>query len=239
MKYIYGPIKSRRLGYSLGISLTPRKICSLDCVYCQLGKTTHRTKERKEYLKIEEVLEEIRQWIKENPSEIKKLDYMTFSGFGEPTLNTKFGQLIIEIKKTASVKVAVITNSTFVSDPAVRKELLTADLIVPSLDAVEQDIFEKVDLPAEGIKVEEIIDGLIKLRKEYSGKIWLEVMFIKGINDDIGHIRKLKAIIGQINPDKIQINSPIRKTKEQKISSVQKEKLEEIKQIFGSKAEII
>lgn len=239
MKHIYGPIRSRRLGFSLGISLTPRKVCSLDCVYCQLGKTTRRTIERKEYIKIEEILKEIKQWIKDNPEEIKKLNYITFSGFGEPTLNTKFGQLILEIKKTASVKVAVITNSTFISGALVRKELLNADLIVPSLDAIEQDIFEKVDLPAAGIKIESIIDGLIKLRKEYSGKIWLEVMFIKGINDDIGHIKKLKIAIDRINPDKIQINSPIRKTKEQKISSLEKEKLEEIKRIFGNKAEII
>ncbi|MFH1440967.1 MAG: radical SAM protein [Candidatus Omnitrophota bacterium] len=239
MKYIYGPIRSRRLGFSLGISLTPRKTCSFDCVYCQLGKTTHRTAERKEYLKIEEVLEEIKQWVKENPEEVKKLDYMTFSGFGEPTLNTKFGQLILEIKKTAPVKVAVITNSTFISEPSVRKELLNADLIVPSLDAIEQDIFEKVDLPAEGIKIEDIIDGLIKLRKEYNGKIWLEVMFIKGINDETGQIKKIKAVIDRINPDKIQINSPIRKTKEQEISSLEKEKLEAIKRLFGDKAEII
>lgn len=239
MEYIYGPIKSRRLGVSLGISLVTRKACSFDCIYCQLGKTTDKTAERKEYIPIDKILEEIKLWIRGNPAEARKLDYMTFSGYGEPTLNINFGQLIIKIKELLPVRVAVITNSTFLNDPSVRKELLSADLIVPSLDAVEQEIFEKIDAPAAGINVEEIISGLIALRKEFPGKIWLEIMLVEGVNDSIVHVRKLKQTAERINPDKIQLNSPIRKTKEQDISCLALEKLREIKEIFGDKCEII
>ena len=239
MEYIYGPIKSRRLGLSLGISLVTRKVCSFDCIYCQLGKTTDRTAERKEYLSIEKILEEIKLWIKDNPAQANKLDYMTFSGYGEPTLNINFGQLITRIKDLLSVKVAVITNSTFLNDPLIRQGLLNADLIVPSLDAAEQEIFEKIDAPAAGIKIEDIISGLIALRKEFPGKIWLEIMLVEGINDSIEQIKKLKQIADKINPDKIQLNSPIRKTKEQDISCLAPEKLRKIKEIFGDKCEII
>jgi len=239
MEYIYGPIKSRRLGVSLGISLVPRKVCSFDCIYCQLGKTTDKTAQRKDYLEIEKILEEIKLWAERNPEEAKNLDYMTFSGYGEPTLNINFAQLITGIKELLPVKVAVITNSTFLNDPLIRRGLLNADLIVPSLDAAEQEIFEKIDAPAAGIKIEDVISGLIALRKEFPGKIWLEIMLIKGVNDSIEQIKKLKQIADKINPDKIQLNSPVRKRQEQNVSSLSPEKLKEIREIFGDKCEII
>ncbi len=239
MKYIYGPVNSRRLGFSLGISLTPYKVCSFDCVYCQLGKTTEKTTERKEYIDIKEILEEFKSWLAASHVKIKELNYITFSGMGEPTLNTQIGKLILEIRRLSAVPIAVITNSCFLSDPLLRKELINADLIVPSLDAATQGIFEKIDRPGKNINIESIIDGLIKLRKEYSGKFWLEVMLVKGINDDLEHINKLKEIIGRINPDKIQLNSPVRVTAEIDIVSVDRNKLEKIKEILGDKCEII
>ncbi len=239
MKYIYGPVNSRRLGFSLGVSLTPYKLCSFDCVYCQLGKTTEKTTERKEYIDIKEILEEFKLWLAANSVKIKELNYITFSGMGEPTLNTQIGRLILEIKNLAVVPIAVITNSCFLSDPLLRKELINADLIVPSLDAATQEIFEKIDRPEKNINIESIIKGLIDLRKEYSGQIWLEVMLVKGINDDFNYIDKLKEIIKKINPDKIQLNSPVRLTAEPDIVSVEREKLEKIKGILGSKCEIV
>ena len=239
MKYIYGPLKSRRLGVSLGITLTPYKICSFNCVYCQLGKTINTTSERREYIPIQEIINELKLWLQNNILEAKDLNYITLSGSGEPALNIKIGQLILEIKKITAVPVAVITNASLLNVALVRQALSCADLIIPSLDAVSPEIFTKVDRPAEDIKIEDIINGLIGLRKEFKGKIWLEVMLVKGINDDLAHIRKLKDIIDKINPEKIQLNSPVRTTAEDNVLAVDKKRLEKFKEILGDKCEII
>lgn len=239
MKYIYGPVKSRRLGLSLGVSITPYKICSFDCAYCQLGKTTFKTRERKEYVQAKEILDELRFWLENIPLESQKLNYITLSGSGEPTLNANIGILLAEIKKMTTVPLAVITNASLLSDPQVRQAVSSADLIVPSLDAVTLSIFQKIDRPGEDIRVEDIINGLVSLKKEFRGKIWLEVMLVKGFNDDLRHIKKMKEVIDQINPDKIQLNSPVRTTAEPDILPVEKNKLEKIKEILGEKCEII
>lgn len=239
MKYIYGPVKSRRLGLSLGVTLTPYKICTFDCVYCQLGKTIHKTSERKEYLKTEEIINELKLWFANNPTAARSLNYITFSGCGEPTLNIKIGEIIAEIKKITAIPIAVITNASLLNDIEVRKALATTDLILPSLDSVRPEVFTKIDRPSQDIKVEDIINGLINLKKELKGKIWLEVMLVKGINDDLRQIKKLKEIIDKINPDKIQLNSPVRTTTEPNILAVDKNKLQKIKEILGDKCEII
>jgi len=239
MKYIYGPVKSRRLGLSLGVSLTPYKICDFDCIYCQLGNTDCLTGERKEYVKRDEVINELRGWLLNNAEEAKSLNYITISGTGEPTLNIKINEIISEIKKIATLPVAVITNASLLSDPEVRLGILEADLIVPSLDAVSPEVFKQIDRPLQSIRIDEIIKGLVGLREEFRGKIWLEVMIVKGINDDLGEIRKLKEIADAINPDKIQINSPVRTTAQEGILAADKKKLEKIKEILGDKCEII
>lgn len=239
MKYIYGPVKSRRLGLSLGISLTPYKVCNFDCIYCQLGLTTKKTGKRKEYIKASDILAELKSWIKNNPLDLKKLDYITFSGMGEPTLNIALGSLISEIKKISAVPVAVITNAALLYDPQVRRDLSEAELIVPSLDAAQTRVFKKIDRPGAGISPEKIINGLVSLRKEFSGEIWLEIMLVKGVNDDSRHIKKLKIAVDKINPDKVQLNSPVRTTSLPGVLPLDKKNLEKIKQTFGRKAEII
>jgi len=239
MKYIYGPVKSRRLGLSLGVTLTPYKICSFNCVYCQLGKTINTTSQRREYIPIQEIINELKLWLQNNIIEAKDLDYITFSGSGEPTLNIKIGQLIAEIKKITAVPVAVITNASLLNVALVRQALLEADLIIPSLDAVTPEIFAKVDQPQENIDIKDIISGLIDLRKEFKGQIWLEVMLVKGINDDLAHARKLKDIIDKINPGRIQLNSPVRTTAENNVLAVDKKKLMKFKEILGDKCELI
>jgi len=239
MKYIYGPIKSRRLGLSLGISLSADKICNLDCVYCQWGSVGKTFSERKEYAKADDVILELKTWIQNNPQEFKELKFVTFSGLGEPTLNISIGKLIDQVRVITGVNIAVITNSTLLGDPLVRKEILKVDLIVPSLDAVDAVIFKQIDRPDACLKLKEIIDGLVTLRKEFSGKIWLEVMLVAGINDDFSHIEKLQKVIQLINPDKIQLNSPVRSTAEKNILGVNKIKLSKIKEILGNKAEIV
>jgi len=233
MKYVYGPIKSRRLGLSLGVSLTPYKVCSFDCIYCQLGKTTQRTNQRKEYVNIEEILGEIKSWLADNSAKAGELKFITFSGAGEPTLNTHIGSLIAGIKEITDTPVAVLTNSSHLSDPQVRQAISNASLIVPSLDAATQDVFEKIDQPEKGIRVCDIIDGLIALRKEFRGEIWLEIMLIKGLNDSPEYIKKLKEVIERIKPDKVQLNSPVRKTLQQDVCGVDEVTLKEIRRILG------
>ncbi|MFA6216485.1 MAG: radical SAM protein [Candidatus Omnitrophota bacterium] len=239
MKYIYGPLKSRRLGLSLGISLTPYKICSFDCVYCQLGKTTVKTIERKDYFSADEVFAELRLWFQYNPEEAKQLNFITFSGSGEPLLHKQIGELINQIKKFTTIPVAVITNGSLLSLSEVRQELLAVDLMIPSLNAVTPKVFERIDRPDPSIKIEEVINGLIEFRKVFRGKIWLEVMLVKGINDDMSHIKKLKGVIEKIDPDHVQINSPVRTTAEKDIEPVDTEHLEKIKVILGDRCEII
>ncbi|MBM3245944.1 MAG: radical SAM protein [Candidatus Omnitrophica bacterium] len=239
MKYIYGPVKSRRLGLSLGISLLPYKLCNFDCVYCQLGPTKSMTGPKKEYFPVEEIIDELRSWLVNNADKLQGLDYVTISGAGEPTLNTNIKEAIRRIKEIGGRPVAVITNASYLHDASVRQALLEADLIVPSLDAVTQKVFERINRPEPGIKIEDIISGLIELRKEFRGKIWLEVMLAAGINDDLRQIKKMKEIIEQVRPDKVQLNSPVRTTAESGVLCVERSKLEKIKEILGEKAEII
>lgn len=239
MKYIYGPVKSRRLGLSLGVSPLPYKICSFNCVYCQLGRTENLSVERKEYLPPEEIIAELESWLQSNKNEEKRLNYITLSGLGEPTLNIKIADLISKIKKITLVPVAVITNASLLNLLEVRQALNRADLIVPSLDAVSPSVFKRINRPLEEIKIEGIIEGLVNLRREFRGQIWLEVMLLSGINDDLRQIRKLKDVVDRINPDKIQLNSPVRTTAEPNLLSVDKNKLEEIKEILGERCEII
>ncbi|MFH1413832.1 MAG: radical SAM protein [Candidatus Omnitrophota bacterium] len=239
MKYIYGPVNSRRLGPSLGISLTTYKVCDFDCIYCQLGKTHTLTGERKEYVKVGNIIGELKRWLKDNPQETGRLHYITISGLGEPTLNIKIGEVINQIKAVTNIPLAVITNASKLSDFNIRASLIRADLIVPSLDAVVPEVFAKIDRPKQDIDIEGIINGLINLRKEFRGKIWLEVMLVRGVNDDMRYIKKLNKVIEQINPNKIHLNSPVRTTSELDLEPVDKNKLNKIKELLGDKCEIL
>ncbi len=239
MKYIYGPVNSRRLGVSLGVSLTPHKVCPFDCIYCQLGKTSRKTLERKEYVKISDILAEVNSWIASHSDELKTLNFITLSGSGEPTLNSGIDKLIDSLKKMLRVPVAVITNSALLADQTVRRQIYGADLIVPSLDAVTQEAFDKIDRPCPEVKLEGIIEGLVSLRREFRGKIWLEVMLVKGVNDNLAHSRMLKQVIERINPDVVQLNSPVRTTAEDGVEPLDAKHLEKIKDLLGDKCEII
>ncbi|MFA5362467.1 MAG: radical SAM protein [Candidatus Omnitrophota bacterium] len=239
MKHIYGPLHSRRLGLSLGVNLTPFKICSFDCVYCQLGKTSEKTVERKEYVNTVEILEEVKLWLQNSPQDAKSVSYITFSGAGEPTLNINIGSLIAQIKKITPIPIAVITNSSFLKDPALRRELLDADVIVPTLNTADQAAFEVLNRPCEGIKIEEVIQGLVDLRREYKGKIWLEIMIVKGINDDLDGAQKLAEAVERIYPNAIHLNSPVRAPNESTAQSADEKRLKKIQKILGDRCEIV
>jgi wyosine [tRNA(Phe)-imidazoG37] synthetase (radical SAM superfamily) len=203
-KHLFGPVPSRRLGISLGIDLIPKKVCSLNCVYCEVGNTTKLTTDRMEYVKFDDVISELKQFMSSNP----EIDYFTFSGSGEPTLNSRIGDVLNFIKREyPEVRTAVLTNGTLFYDKTVRNELLEADVILPSLDAASQDVFEKIDRPDKTLNIKKYIQGLVDLRKEYRGKIWLEVLFLKGYNDSDEELRLLKEAICLIQPDSVQLNT--------------------------------
>lgn len=233
--HIYGPVPSRRLGFSLGVDILPFKTCSLNCIYCQLGPTSQKTTKREECIHPSEVLREIKKALQSG----QRIDYITFSGSGEPTLNSAIGEIIQKIKKMTSIPVAVLTNGTLLARQEVREALLASDLVVPSLDAATQDVFLKINRPHSTLKIEEIIEGLRKFRQEFKGSLWLEVMLVKGVNDSPDHIKKLKQAIIKINPDKIQLNTVIRPPAEKFARPLSLKELEKIKQILGQKYEII
>jgi wyosine [tRNA(Phe)-imidazoG37] synthetase (radical SAM superfamily) len=237
MKYIFGPVKSRRLGLSLGINIIPHKTCCFDCIYCQLGITTNKTIEQKEYVNSNEVISELKSFLQNQ--KIQKIDYITFSGTGEPSLNSKIGELISEIKKITDIPVAVITNSALLSDDSIRRSLLQADIILPTLSFMDNETFLAIHKPHSSLKFEQILNGLILLRREFKNKIWLEIMLVRSLNDNLKKLEKLKEIVDLINPDKIHLNVPVRLPKERKIYSPVRKTLIKIKNLFGESCEII
>jgi wyosine [tRNA(Phe)-imidazoG37] synthetase (radical SAM superfamily) len=233
--YIFGPVPSRRLGLSLGVDVIPKKVCTLDCVYCEVGPTDKRALRRREYFPAEAIIAEVEQALSARAG----IDYVSFSGSGEPTLNSKLGEIIRAVKQSTSIPVAVITNGTLLSWEDVRYDLLDADVVLPSLDAVTQEVFERIDRPHPQLRIESIIEGLKQFRKEFKGQLWLEIMFAKGYNDSEDETRRMKDVIKQIQPDKIQLNTVTRPPSENGVEPVSHERLKEIQTVFGERCEII
>jgi len=229
-KYLFGPVPSRRLGMSLGIDLIPSKVCSLNCVYCECGKTTNLTIERKEYVSYNKVTNELEHYFKNNPAP----DYVTFSGSGEPTLNLKIGDIIKFLKSNYPyIPIAVLTNGTLFDQKKVRTELLDVDLVLPSLDAASESSFKKINRPFHTLNINKYIQGLIDFRKEYSGKIWLEVLILPGYNDNKKDLKLLKDAFVRIKPDRIQLNSLDRPGILNTLRSATRNELQQIADFFG------
>lgn len=203
-KHLFGPVPSRRLGMSLGVDLIPHKVCSFNCIYCECGKTTNLTTERSEYVPVKEVFNELKHFFSHNPAP----EYITFSGAGEPTLHSGMGEVLSFLKTNwPDIPVAVLTNGSLLSDPAVRSELAGADVALPSLDAATAKAFRKINRPPGWIKLDAIIDGLIDFRKEFGGEIWLEVFILPGYNDSVENLKALRTAFQNIGPDRIQLNT--------------------------------
>ena len=234
-KYLYGPVTSRRLGLSLGVDIIPFKVCTLDCVYCQLGETTEKTTERKEYVPVDHVLEEL----KERLSRGLQADFITIGGSGEPTLHSRLGELIDGIKKITDVPVAILTNGTLLYRQDVRADCAKADVVLPSLDAGDKQAFEHVNCPHKDIRIENLISGLCSFRSEYAGQIWLEVFLIEGLNTDAGQIAGIKNAIERIQPDKVQLNTAVRPTTRADVKKVDIEKMETIAAELGERCEVV
>jgi len=234
--YLFGPVPSRRLGISLGVDLVPHKTCSLNCIYCECGRTTNLTINRKEYVPTETVLAELKTFLTPKP----RLDYITFSGAGEPTLHSGIGEIVKFLKTNfPDYKIALLTNGTLFFQPELIEEVSKIDLILPSLDAASDLIFKKLNRPFHELKIEKVIDGLIQLRKNFTGQIWLEVFIVPGLNDTEDEIEHLKKAIQRIEPDRIQLNTLDRPGTVSWVKSATKDSLEKIAHQLGSKAEII
>ncbi len=208
MKYVYGPVPSRRLGQSLGIDTIPLKTCNWNCVYCQLGRTEPLVNQRDDYFPPDEILTEIREVLDSHkPGEI---DWVTFVGSGEPTLHASIGWLIRKVKEQSDLPVAVITNGSLLYLPEVRLELLAADAVLPSLDAGTAVLYRKINRPHPEVTYKRLIEGLIAFRSEFAGKLWVEVMLVKGLNDTEDALRDIAAALSLIEPDEVHINLPTR-----------------------------
>ncbi len=234
-RFIYGPVLSRRLGFSLGIDILPPKTCNLNCIYCQLGPTLKRVEIRHPYFRTEDIIQAIRKALEYSP----KVDYLTFSGSGEPALNAHLGELIKRIQKMTSKPVAVLTNSLLLGQRDVRQEFSLADLVVPSLDAADQSIFLQINRPSPSVNIDLVIEGLINFREEYGGQIWLEIMLVKDVNDQPEHLLKLKEAASRIRPNKIQLNTVVRPPAESWVEPLEMEELREAAKILGPPAEIV
>ncbi len=234
-RYVFGPVPSRRLGFSLGVDIIPSKYCCYDCIYCQIGKTTNHEIERRSffdpYTIIKEVIEKV------NTSE--HIDYITFSGSGEPTLNSDLGLMINEIKRSINIPVSVITSGALLFQEDVRKDLLEADVVLPSLDAVSEDIFRYINRPHLLIEIQSIISGLRFLRQDYQNQIWLEIMLVKDINDTEEELTKIKETIDLIHVDKVQLNTVTRPPSEEITGRLTMDELEKAKAFLGGSCEII
>jgi len=234
-KYLYGPVPSRRLGLSLGVDIVPFKVCTLDCIYCQLGRTTRKTIERKEYVAVEPVLAELKKKLAQG----LQADFITISGSGEPTLNSRLGELIDGIKKITDIPVAILTNGTLLYRQDVRADCARADVVVPSLDAGDEQTFQKVNRPHKDISIEKLIAGLCAFRNKFTSQIWLEVFLVEGLNTDTEQIAKIKDAIERIRPDKIQLNTAVRPTADVSVKRVDAEKLRAIAARLGEKCEVV
>jgi wyosine [tRNA(Phe)-imidazoG37] synthetase (radical SAM superfamily) len=234
-RYVFGPVPSRRLGRSLGVDIVPFKTCTFDCIYCQLGPTTNKTIERRSYVPVEDVLDEVKHRL---ASDLRP-DYITLSGSGEPTLNADVGSVIEGIKSITKIPVAVLTNGSFLWMEDVRKALLLADLVVPSLDAGTPETFEHINRPHETISFEQMVEGMIAFREEYSGNLWLEVFLVEGINDSDEEINHIVDLAKWIGPNRVQINTVTRPPAEASARPLSRERLEEIAQRFVPPAEVI
>ena len=233
--YTYGPVPSRRLGLSLGVDIVPPKICTLDCIYCQVGRTTKKSTVRQDFIDIEAVLSELKEKLKSG----LKADHITIGGSGEPTLNSRLGDLIDGIRRLTDIPVAILTNGTLLYREDVRAECAKADVVVPTLDAADAAVFETVHRPTPGITIEKLVSGLERFREEFKGEIWLEVFLVAGVNTDAEQIQRLKALIRRTRPDKVHLNTAVRPPAEPGVQAVPAETLDAIARQIGGNCEVV
>lgn len=227
--YVFGPVPSRRLGLSLGVSPIPEKTCNYSCVYCQLGRTNHMTNQRANYIDVDHIIEELKSIIDLDI----EFDVVSLVGEGEPTLNSELGRLIREIHRLTPKPVAVITNGSLFNQEEVRRSLMEADIVLPSFDAFDEESFKLINRPHGSLNFDDVFKGLIEFSKIFTGQLWLEIMIIKGMNDSEEAIERFKDLISHIDYDRLYINTPIRPPAEEIAQPVDHESIKRIMDSLG------
>ncbi len=234
-QYVYGPVPSRRLGKSLGVDIVPYKTCTYDCIYCQLEKTTNKTTVRLDYVPVADVLSEIEEKL------LTKVEcnYITIAGSGEPTLHASIGEIIGKIKEKTNIPVAVLTNGSLLYLPEVRQSLIKADIVIPSLDAGNEQLFQYVNRPHQDISFDRMVQGLIDFSKQFTGHIWLEVLLVSGITGLAEEVKEIAALTEKIRLEKVQLNTVSRPAYEDFVSAVNSKQMKELAGLFSCPVEII
>lgn len=234
MRYVFGPVPSRRLGRSLGIDPIPFKTCNWNCVYCQLGRTAPLTSERREYVSADAVIGELQAALGVLPP--ASVDWITFGGSGEPTLHASLGRMIRRASSLAGIPVAVLTNGSLLHRPDVREELLAADAVCPSLDAGSADLYRRITRPWPDLSFESLVEGLEQFRRVYVGRLWVEVMLIAGLNDTDEALQDIRRVLDQIAPDAVYVNVPVRPPAEAWIAPPDDRAIERARTVLGASA---
>ncbi len=233
--HIFGPVPSRRLGRSLGVDVVPFKTCTYDCIYCQLGPTTRKTVAREYHVPVARVLDELTSALEAGATP----DYVTVSGSGEPTLCQGLAELIAGIKSRTAIPVAVLTNGSLLWQREVREDMAAADLVIPSLDAGDPEMFAIVNRPDPAITFEKMVSGLHEFRQGFAGAIWLEVFLLEGLTATPRHVEKIAGFVDKVQPDRVQLNSIARPPADPLARGVAHARLEELAGLCGDRAEVI
>ena len=237
MKFVFGPVPSRRLGRSLGIDTVPLKTCNFNCIYCQLGRTSPLARKRKAFFGVSTILAEVASALDRNGR--KSIDWITFVGSGETTLFSRLGSLIRFVKSLSEVPVAVITNGSLLYRPEVREELSAADAVLPSLDAGTETLHTRINRPHRDFSFDQHVEGLTEFRRTFQGHLWIEVMLLGGVNDSPDALRDISAILERVEPDEIHISTPTRPPSEPWVELPSRDSLERASSIFGSVAKVL
>ncbi len=234
-RFLFGPVRSRRLGRSLGIDLVPLKVCTYDCPYCQVGKTTEKTLVRREYVPVEQVLGEFDDWMARDG----QADCVTLAGGGEPTLHSRFGEVIEAIGARCSFRRILLSNGSLFSEPAVRVAAAKAEVVKATLSAWDQASFEAVHQPHESLKFDVFLEGLSAFRREFSGEYWLEVFVVPGVNDRSDQMRRIAELAARIGPDRIHLNTAVRPAQDGSVKPIDGDRMKELTSYFHPVAEVI
>jgi wyosine [tRNA(Phe)-imidazoG37] synthetase (radical SAM superfamily) len=235
LQHVFGPVPSRRLGRSLGVDVVPFKTCTYDCIYCQLGRTTNKTIERAEYVPLADVIRDVKRSLDQGAPP----DFVTISGSGEPTLYSQMGRLVRTIKQTTEIPVAVLTNGSYLWHPDVQSDLLDADLVIPSLDAGDEKLFQYVNRPCKAITFDRMIDGLLAFRRRFPGPIWLEVFLLGGVTAMESEVRKIASHVREICPERLQLNTVARPPAESYALQVPDDQMARFAEMFDPPGEVV
>ena len=234
-RYLFGPVPSRRFGRSLGVDLTPYKTCSMDCIFCQLGRTTEKTVARKEYVPKDIVLSELKEWLNKDG----EADYITLSGSGEPTLHSRFGEVLEFIRSNSKIPAVLLSNGTMLHLPEVRDAAASANVVKCSLSAWNQVSYEWVNRPYPQLRFDHLIKGQKDFRAQFKGQVWMEIFLIAGTNSTPANVRKIADLAKEIGPDRIHLNTAVRPPSEDYATPLSEKRMEALTDLFHPPAEII